>query len=362
MFWHMPKKLKVFSMTCIKRIILFLGFYAAFSIVADEFYSTTTQIPDQTVASQNYAIDNAFKEVLIAITGMSNAEEFIGSRKTFVDKRQFIEALSFVDMESDVIDDENLLGLRVTFSKLALNQFALDSGLRILSSVKPKFLFWILIDKEETGREFLGNDSEHPFSDQIREKLISRNVSYFYPIYDLQDQLALPIDDAWNLKTNSVTSASSRYESDGWVLVRFYETTSGEIRGTWSCSLNGEIIVEDFLYPSVADFFDEKFNDLLDQILFPFTFLPLKQTVHLDLVFNDVTEHLNYKTLVSNLENLEIIQSMKLSSISPNQIIFEVETSADIKFLSRAINGFEFLTQENEVKSDQANLNFNWVD
>ena len=234
--------------------------------------------------------------------------------------------------------------------------------MRVLSSVKPKFLFWILIDKEETGREFLGNDSEHPFSDQIREKLISRNVSYFYPIYDLQDQLALPVDDAWNLKTNIVTSASSRYESDGWVLVRFYETTSGEIRGTWSCSLNGEIIVEDFLYPSVADFFDEKFNDLLDQILFPFTFSPLKQTVHLDLMFNDVNDYLDYKTLVSNLENLEIIQSMKLSSISPNQIIFEVETSADIKFLSRAINGFEFLTQKNEVKSEQTNLNFDWVD
>ena len=275
MFWHMPKKLKVLSMTCIKRIILFLGFYAAFSIVADEFYSTTIQISDQTVASQDDAIDNAFKEVLIAITGMSTAEEVIRSKKTFVDKRQFIEALSFVDMESDVIGDENLLGLSVTFSKLALNQFALDSGLRVLSSVKPKFLFWILIDKEETGREFLGNDSEHPFSDQIREKLISRNVSYFYPIYDLQDQLALPVDDAWNLKTNSVISASSRYESDGWVLVRFYEKTSGEIRGTWSCSLNGEIIVEDFLYPSIADFFDEKFNDLLDRILFPFTFSPL---------------------------------------------------------------------------------------
>ena len=139
----MPTKLKVLSMTCIKRIILFLGFYAAFSIAADEFYSTTIQIPDQTVSSQDYAIDNAFKEVLIAITGMSTAEEVIRSKKTFVDKRQFIEALSFVDMESDVIGDENLLGLRVTFSKLALNQFALDSGLRVLSSVKPKFLFWI---------------------------------------------------------------------------------------------------------------------------------------------------------------------------------------------------------------------------
>ena len=362
MFWHMLKKLKALSMTCIKRIILFVGFYAAFSIVADEFYSTTIQIPDQTVASQDYAIDNAFKEVLIAITGMSTAEEVISSKKTFVDKRQFIEALSFVDMESDVIDDENLLGLRVTFSKLALNQFALDSGLRVLSSVKPKFLFWILIDKKETGREFLGNDSEHAFSDQIREKLISRNVSYFYPIYDLQDQLALPVDDAWNLKTNIVTSASSRYELDGWVLVRFYETTSGEIRGTWSYSLNGENTVEDFLYPSMADFFDEKFNDLLDQILFPFTFSPLKQKVHLDLAFNNVNEYRDYKTLVSNLENLEIIQSMKLSSISPNQIIFEVETSADIKFLRRAINGFEFLAQKNKVKSEQTNLNFDWVD
>ena len=76
--------------------------------------------------------------------------------------------------------------------------------------------------------------------------------------------------------------------------------------------------------------------------------------IHVDL--------LNKENLSNYLENLEIIQSMKLSSISPNQIIFEVETSADIKFLSRAINGFEFLTQENEVKSDQANLNFNWVD
>ena len=81
MFWQMPKKLKVLSMTCIKRIILFLGFYAAFSIVADEFYSTTIQIPDQTVSSQDYAIDNAFKEVLIAITGMSTAEELLGAKK-----------------------------------------------------------------------------------------------------------------------------------------------------------------------------------------------------------------------------------------------------------------------------------------
>ena len=59
-------------------------------------------------------------------------------------------------------------------------------------------------------------------------------------------------------------------------------------------------------------FFDEKFNDLLDQF-FPFTFSPLKQTLHLDLAFNNVNEYLDYKTLVSNLENLEIIQSMKLA-------------------------------------------------
>ena len=347
----------------LKKVVLIIIINLISFSSSAELYSIVIPVPDQSELSRDKAIDKAFTQVLINLTGFSNAAEKVTIN---VNEETFVEALSFQKIfgensEDDVSMTDDELGLKVIFSEKDLNKFIVDSGLRMLSSVRPEFLFWILVDEEIKGRDFLRNSSDHQFKIELNQKLESRKITHFLPIYDLQDELSLSKDDAWNLNTESVKAASSRYDSDGWILVRFYEAESGMIRGTWTHDVDGELMTEDFFSSSIRDFFNQKIDVFLDKLLLPFSYVSDQSYEKVKLVIKNIDQYADYKVLTSRIKDLDIVRSVELSSISLNDLELVIETNASTKFLRRDLSGLSFLSERTGIPSNERRLAFDWI-
>lgn len=347
----------------IKKVILTIFISLVSVSTSAELYSIVIPVPDQSKLSRDNAIDQAFVKVLINLTGFSNVAEELNIN---VNEEAFVEALSFQKIFGESIEDgvstrDNELGLKVIFSEKDLNQFIVDSGLRMLTSVRPKFLFWILVDEEIKGRNFLRNSSDHQFKLELNQKLESRKISHFLPIYDLQDELSLSKDDAWNLNTESVKVASSRYDSDGWILVRFYESESGLIRGTWTHGVDEEALTADFFSPSTKEFFSQQIDMFLDKLLLPFSYMSNQSYAKVKLVIDNIDRYADYKSVTSGIEDLDIVRSVDLSSVTLGKLELVLETNVSVKFLRRDLNGLAFLSERTDISSNESSIAFDWI-
>ena len=117
----------------LKKVVLIIIINLISVSSSAELYSIVIPVPDQSELSRDKAIDKAFTQVLINLTGFSNAAEKVTIN---VNEEMFVEALSFQKIfgensEDDVSMTDDELGLKVIFSEKDLNKFIVDSGLRL---------------------------------------------------------------------------------------------------------------------------------------------------------------------------------------------------------------------------------------
>lgn len=357
------------------RLLLVLSLICHFSIAeeVDGLYVSLVPVADQSAISKDRGVEEALNNVLIKLTGNS---EIINSVRLipFLDSaNDYIDALSFQDLPSNFeesLDGRNT-GLEVSFSRPAIDQLIRRAQLPVLPSNRPKLLVWIVKDDVTTGREFLSQDFlSSDFSNSIGQKVLtdfssameSRGIPYMLPTFDLEDQLALSIDQAWNLSADNIELASERYRADGWIALRFYRTSAGEIRGAWLYQAGGRLELGDFNTQDNEPFIAREVDSLLDSLTRSFSYIPQTNTNALLVEIGNIESFSNYKSVIEQFEKLELVESFDLFSISGNRIRFSVAAEGGAELLHKAlVRSGQFRHTGGVAPIDAKYLVFDWV-
>ena len=149
-----------------KVLVILLCISSQLSIAeeVENLYVSLVAVADQSAESKQGGISEALKNVLVKLTGNGEILQLSRLRPSFDNASTYIDALSFQDLPAtnnrasqDLIDAP--IGLRVSFSRSAIDELIRNNQLPVLPSNRPKLLVWVVIDDSATGREFLGQDS-----------------------------------------------------------------------------------------------------------------------------------------------------------------------------------------------------------
>ena len=114
--------------------------------------------------------------------------------------------------------DASAIGLDVSFDQKLVDRLIRQAQLPILPSNRPRLLVWVITDDINYGRRFINEPvSQQGLLDDYAPQLMSalddamqdRGIPYLLPIYDLEDQISLPVNQAWSLNTDLIASAHS---------------------------------------------------------------------------------------------------------------------------------------------------------
>ncbi|HIK81126.1 MAG TPA: DUF2066 domain-containing protein, partial [Porticoccaceae bacterium] len=200
----------------LRRLLILVLFFVSPYCAAEEvndLYSAMVPIADQGSSARERGVVEALQNVLIKLTGNSKTFQSTRLAPYLSDANGYVDALSFEDLPlsvsaKDSQSDSPSFGLRVKFSRSAIDLLIRQAQLPILPSNRPKFLVWIIRDDPTVGRGFIGEEvavnsaidsGDTDFLTRFDRAMRSRGIPYILPTFDLEDQLALSIEQAWNL-------------------------------------------------------------------------------------------------------------------------------------------------------------------
>jgi hypothetical protein len=340
-----------------KVLVILLCISSQLSIAeeVENLYVSLVAVADQSAESKQGGISEALKNVLVKLTGNGEILQLSRLSPSFDNASTYIDALSFQDLPA---------------ASNRASQDIRNNQLPVLPSNRPKLLVWVVIDDSATGREFLGQDSSSLADNNIGADIITelsevmteRGIPYMLPTFDLEDQLALPIESAWNLQADKIQSASQRYSADGWVALRFYRTSSGDVRGAWVYQVAGRRQLGDFNAERDQPLITSAVNNILNSLTGSFSYIPRGDINSLLVEITGINTYSDYQRVNEQFKKLEIVSSFDLFSTRESQITLSVSAEGGAALLHKALvrSGY-FRSRSVNLPNESEYLVFDWT-
>ena len=350
-----------------RTLILFFALFCA-SVMAEPvsgLYNGRVLVADQTEQSRSKGVNQALEQVLIKLTGNSKIMQLPGIQKAVSNTDNFIASVGYTKLpagSSEELADQPGFSLQVSFSTQAIDQLIRWAQLPILPAGRPKLLFWIVRDDAETGRQFITEQQFPDFIQSFQQIMQDRALPYQLPALDLEDQLSLSVNEAWSMREETIEVASQRYGADGWVLLRFFTTTSGQVRGSWTYKLGDQRGFDDVRGENPEVFVGQAVNELVDSISSKLTYVPQVDTSKLVVQINQVDSFADYQAVVAQLQGLKLVRSSHVSAVEADRLFVTVDIDGGVDLLISALQrGGRLINQTSEMARFSGNLEFDWM-
>ena len=350
-----------------RTLILFFALFCT-SVMAEQvsgLYNGRVLVADQSEQSRSKGVNQALEQVLIKLTGNSKIMQLPSIQKAVSNTNNFIASVGYTKLPAASLEElagQPGFSLQVSFSAEAIDQLIRWAQLPILPAGRPKLVFWIVRDDAETGRQFVTEQQFPDFTQSFQQIMQDRAVPYQLPALDLEDQLSLSVNEAWSMREQTIEVASQRYAADGWVLLRFFTTTSGQVRGSWIYKLGDQRGFDDVRAEDTETFVGLAVNELVDSISTQLTYVPQVDTSKLVVQINQVDSFADYQAVVSQVQGLKLVRSSHVSAVEGDRLFVTVDIDGGVDLLISALErSGSLVNQTSEMARFSGNLEFDWM-
>jgi hypothetical protein len=200
--------------------------FNSYAVKVSDLYRVSVAVDDQSVKSREQGVRWAFQQLLVKVSGdsriLSNATLIAAS----TDAQRYMQGFSY---KTDFMDDQ--LYLQTWFSKALVVPLLKRAGAPIWGESRPLLLSWLAIESADDntgleGRTLVSDDSPQ-WHGRFTRVFAERGLPVLWPTADLEDNIALPIEQLWWLMPESIKQASLRYQADAVLAGRLNQSTAG---------------------------------------------------------------------------------------------------------------------------------------
>jgi hypothetical protein len=199
---------------------------AAIADVVEGLYQATVTVEDHGDRQLAIATRAGLGQVFIKVSGsagiLDDPEVFdaLGRAQSFMQQYQYRRA------------ERDTLELEIQFDQQLVNDVLTQALLPLWSANRPPVLVWLVVD-DAHGRNVASGEAYADLLAAVRTEFMRRGVPVEFPLYDLQDTLAVSVHDLWQMDSLAVYGASRRYSRDDVLIGRLRETAGDRWMGDW---------------------------------------------------------------------------------------------------------------------------------
>jgi hypothetical protein len=190
--------------------------------IVSGLYEAKVMIPDQLQRSRKKAETEAFKKVLVKVTGS----------KSVLKNALIIEEInkaSIYLLSYSYETDENSLFYSAKFDQQNVERLITQNGFPLWDRRRPDTIAWLAIQPMNESKRYLASESESSLiTDSLFVAADDRGINISLPIVDLTDLQALSVNDVWAGFSATIKQASERYGTDYVLSARVYYLPVGD--------------------------------------------------------------------------------------------------------------------------------------
>lgn len=227
----------------------------------EQLYMALEPVESQSSAELDRAMSAALGQVLIKVSGSRAVLQDPAIQAAIRKPRDYLRQFSYTRQLNKLGDKQQFL--KAEFQPSLVSDLLRRYGQPVWSNIRPSMVAWVVIDQQQQ-RELLRGSSDA--AEQLLRAAKGRGLPVQLPLGDLEDSVALSLDDIWGQDLLRLFKASERYHTDGVLAVRVYVAGGGRILGTWVFAFQGQEWQLEGRGDSLEDFFQQGIDQLADRL------------------------------------------------------------------------------------------------
>ncbi len=329
-------------------LMLITAAFPAFSAQVSGLYEAEVAAEGQETDQRNRAIVEAFRQVLIKVTGSRGAVQHpqlageINNAPRYVQQyryRMVTVELPPAELQpvpagiAEIVTPppppqptyEQVRMLRVTFDEKAVNRMLRQHGVAVWGDRRPATLVWLAAE-QDGWRHLVMPDADEQLYASILGVMDARGVPILFPLMDLEDQARLQVSDVWGGFADAIWQASERYGPDAIMTARLVKSGPELWRASWTLLLEKKEFLWDSEGENMARAVEAGIHAGMD--LLASHYAPSAAESSIDAIYlrvAEVRDLYDFARLHRHLAGQSIVEQLSLVFVEPEAVTYALQ-------------------------------------
>ncbi len=284
-------------------------------------------------------------------SALSNAQTYM---------RQFQYHQRNVELENGDISEQSYAIIEFE-PELVDNQLR-EAGLPLWSNNRPTILLWLTIE-DRNGRRFATQETDPAIAAAVVETAKRRGLAVKLPVYDLEDTLAVSVDEAWQLSNYRLQVAAERYGADTILLGRASQLSNGLWLGKWLYQQNSQRLNYDLEANNIAQYINFSLDPIAEGLAAQYAIAPVNIAEHGVLMrLTGIDGFVDYAQAIGYLESVAAIRHANVIDIQGDEVVLRLIADGMLAQLELVFNLDEKFQSANRAYqgSYDLSLDYHW--
>jgi len=332
------KERSAFQTRCHNYFFVFALCFSSVGLNAEELvslYDVEYEVASQSGRDLTKASREGLKTIFVRVSGSSKVIEHPKIKAAVVNARRFMKQFQY-ESRRDAEDGSEQLFALMEFESELIDRELRDAGLPLWSSNRPTILLWLTVE-DSNGRRFATEDSDPDIVDAMVRNAGLRGLAVKFPLFDLQDTLAVTPDEAWSLSNWRVRAAAERYRADTVLLGRVSRLSNGQLFGKWVYSIDPQRLIFDAEAKTPKDYIAASFDPVAEMLATQYAVAPIEIAENGVLLrLTGILDYVDYSRAINYLEGVSAIRHANVIDVQGNEIIVRLIADGVLSQLQRA--------------------------
>ncbi|UTW45353.1 DUF2066 domain-containing protein [bacterium SCSIO 12696] len=330
----------------------------AWAIPLDELYRAEIAVQSKSDKERQRAERQGLETVLVKVSGNSKTPSHPQVAAALKKPRSYVSEFSYLTRTND--DGSRQTVAEVIYSPAMVDQLLARSGRPIWPADRPDLLVWLVVDQAGEGRSHVSPDSMPEAYNQLQQCAARRGQPLQKPLLDLEDHLTLSARDAWAFNRSALVAAARRYKVQQWAVLRFYQTSGGQFRGTVQVEAGAHSGLENINAANLDDLIEKGLNIAVDRVAAGATFIRQHTAEEFALLLENVDSFDDYQAAIKWLSELQMVRSVRVASAVGDHLDLRLTIDGGASGLLKILNRSKRLEPLVDLSSVGDSTRFRW--
>jgi uncharacterized protein len=313
-----------------------------------DLYETVVPVSDQGAGERLRAMRIGLGKVLVKVTGDSQVLSNINTIETFSNAERYVTEYGYIRYQDPVTkpsSSEPGTGMSLSFDEASINRLLRQNQLQIWPSDRPGLLVWLVIDDPVSGKNFVSSETMPVAVDTLGTLMGDRGAPLISPLLDLQDRQALSPESAWNFNQVALAAATERYNTESWMALRFYQSSTGQWRGARLLNLNGDDNLRSIVANSLPELMSKVVPEVVDSLASRYAYIPKSINEELLVQIENINDYKTFNQATTYLASLEVVHRLTVDYVDADRVGLRLFVEGEVPLLLDTLRRDQRMTE-----------------
>ncbi len=339
------------------------------AVVIEELYTIELPVADQTTSLRLEAFAEAFKLVVIKVSGSDDALRSPAFKRPMQRSARYVKQFRYISRKDTDAEgfDAGQLFLKIDFNQQLVEGLLRENDFPIWGRERPGSLLIISYDVNETIR-LVSADSTPEMVALIDQAAVKFGLPVLFPLMDLEDIVLVNIVDIVSRQYEGIEIMADRYAPDALVIGQIIGRSGEGWSGDWEVRFEDQIFKWVYQGSSRQDVVDQGVKHLARVLALEYALEDHRRVEEsLYLSVSSLTQFKNLLAVQKYLESMSVVDSVRVSLVSANEVTFKIKLRNSSEDFQRLIELGEVLEQlelpqVNTQDDSRIILNYAYID